>query len=91
MSELTKEELLEWVNIRIENNKCMDCEKIFQQIKEMIQKPGVTEEWYEEKAQKMKKITATLFRKTGTMNYPIGRCRDFIREIAEEIHGRKED
>lgn len=47
--------------------------------------PEITKEWLDEKAQKMKKIVATLFRKTGTMNYPIGRCRDFIRSFVEEM------
>ena len=47
--------------------------------------PTITEEWIEEKALKMKRITANLFRKTGTMNYPLGRCRDFIRSLVEEI------
>ena len=55
------------------------------QIKALIQKPGVTEEWIEEKAKKMKEMVATLFRKTGTMNYPLGRCKDFIRSLVEEI------
>ena len=96
MSKLKKEELLEILRdiklfIKSERIGWWDekDEEAHQQIKEMIKKPGVTEEWIEEEAWKMKAIVATLFRRTGTMNCPVGRCKDFIRSIVKEIQGEK--
>jgi len=60
------------------------CKQAYQQIKEMIQKPGVTEEWIEEKVKEFLKKTY------GKPIYPIS-VKDltgFIRELVEEIQGK---
>ena len=57
-------------------------ERAYQQIKEMIQKPEVTEEWYNEKVNEMEQVTI-----------PIGSRKkdrkDFIRKLVKEIQGEK--
>jgi len=69
-------------------------EEAHQQIKEMIQGQGVTEEWIGEKAGNL----ATLFCRfieigiendRVSENYILTKAKDFIRSLIEEIQGEK--
>jgi len=96
---MKKEELLKRAEARVKNGKWIikqcpssnikEWERELEFSEEIVaiikNQPTITEQWIEEKARKMQEITATLFRKTGTMNYPLGRCRDFIRKLVEEM------
>ena len=81
MSKLSKEELLEWLE---QAHKYFTFEppgkdkQAYQQIKELIQKPEVTEEWVEEKAN-------WLFKKSW-VPISIDRAKDFIRSLVEDVH-----
>ncbi len=61
-------------------------EQAYQQIKEMIQKPGVTEEWIEEKAQEVMMIIDDPI---ATWSRKVKNVRNFIHSLMEEIHERK--
>ncbi len=59
------------------------CDQAEKQIREMIQKPKVTEDWIEDKARELLKWwDAGGFAHLKT-------CKDFIHSLVEEIHGRK--
>ena len=58
----------------------------YKQIKEMIQKPGVTEEWIEEKAKELITMVANLYPHEGNpCVIPKSKAKDFIRSLVEEI------
>ena len=87
MSKLKEEELLEKLNkafeylpLSIANGQAR------RQIKEMIQKPGVTKEWIEEKA---RELLFLFYAKGSTQENEESTAKDFIRSLVEEIHGRK--
>jgi len=64
----------------------------FKQIKEMIKKPEVTEEWIEEQARKMGNLIIPFHTTKSITNFmadPLERCKDFIRSLVEEIYGKK--
>ena len=84
MSELSQGELLsrleEWRNVArqaLANLWIEEDEQAYQQIRELVQKPEVTEEWIEEKAN-------WLFKKSW-VPISIDRAKDFIRSLIEEI------
>ena len=86
MSKLNQEELLKWLSL---TRDCLSASGLwdwhgpskdtqaYQQIKEMIQKPGVTEEWIEEKAN-------WLFKKSW-VPISIDRAKDFIRSFIKDL------
>jgi len=87
MSKLTKEELLELFdevfNIAISSASSVFAKELrqaFSQIREMIQKPEVTEEWIEEKAKELlsKSFYLGIYK-------DINKAKDFIRSLVEEI------
>jgi len=86
MSGFTKEEKLLDLIGKIKTFICDDKDfddddwKGLEQIKEMIQKPEVTEEWYEEKAKE-----AWLL---GNRSNAIWNYKNFIRSLVEEILGK---
>ena len=55
-------------------------EEAHKQIKEMIQKPGVTEEWIEEKARRLHEKSFRIIE--------IDDAKGFIRSLVEEIRGK---
>ena len=93
MSKLSKEEFLKHREQTMGHYaKAMmasdQLKQVYEQIKELIQKPEVTEEWIEEKAKKMSNIVISfniLGSGTNWMANPLERCKDFIRSLVEEI------
>lgn len=96
MSKLNQEELLEDLEFvlatwkrhyphKLPPMRILQIFENFKQIKKMIQKPGVTEEWIEEKAKTLhRKIFGhALFGKEGCRRLDI--YEDFIRSLVEEI------
>jgi len=96
MSKLSKEELLKWLEEEVSRYAFLQTthpylaqkpikkdEQAYQQIKEMIKKSEITEEWIEEKATKF------LLSSPGTYTYQyqsqLNLVKDFIRKIVEEI------
>lgn len=104
MSKLNKEELLGQVDtwlicckhdgIKVYGSckKC-PCEKVCkqaeQQIKEMIQKPQVTKEWIEEKANQLQKLlqskTTLAYKGVEKFYFSYQALESFIRSLVEEI------
>ena len=61
-------------------------EQAYQQIKEMIQKPEITEEWIEEKAMGLITMVANLYPHEGSpCVIPKNKAKDFIRSLIEEV------
>jgi len=56
-----------------------------EQIVTLIQKPEVTEEWYEEKAIKLESLVRRCFVQERDI---YSDCKDFIRELVKEIQGK---
>ena len=84
MSELSKEELLEKLNkafeylpLSIANGQAR------RQIRELIQKPEVTEEWIKEKAKELNNEIILELNKGNP--YDIAIYQNFIRSLVEEI------
>ena len=81
MSKLNQEELLKeldwrWDVTYKDGKRIRLSQQAYQQIKEMIQKPEVTEEWIEEKANKWW---------AHPYNQELEDMKDFIRSLVEEI------
>lgn len=88
MSELNQGELLAWLNIWVRRWSMMSGKEkqAYQQIREMIQKPGVTEEWVEEKAKKLITMVSSLYPHEGNpCVIPKNKAKDFIRSLVEKI------
>ena len=101
MSELSKDELLRQVEMwllgcthdtEIPHEGCKycpskkECKQANRQIKEMIQKPGVTEEWIEEKAREIHDgVMGINFKNCDYNCGAMERLRAFIRSLVEEI------
>jgi len=90
MSKLSKEELLGWLDEVLEEYTknyiieplSLDAQA-YQQIKEMLQKPEVTEEWIEKKANQVNGIILKL--KYLGYAEKMRQIKDFIRSLVEEI------
>ena len=62
------------------------CEQAYQQIREMIQKPEVTEEWIEEKAGELSEMSLYWdVDSKRTWNINKTEAKDFIRSLVEAI------
>lgn len=72
-----------------------ECEQAYQQIKEMIQKPEVTEEWKEEKAKEFLEMAYAITRtKPDIAEHRINLKfvkQSFIRSFVEEITKKEEE
>ena len=63
-----------------------ECKQAEKQIKEIIQKPEVTKEWYEEKARDLITMVANLYPHEGNpCVIPKSKARNFIRSLVEKI------
>ncbi len=85
MKKLNKEELLGWLKIKLSTELSKlpwdrEDKQAYQQIKELIQKPKVTEEWIEEKAREL-----GAYYPNETFGEALSRCRKFILSLIEEI------
>lgn len=104
MSKLNKEELLKWFDRFVfsdigftVNRKCAEghihCQA-YQQIREMIQKPEVTEAWIEEKARELQGKIKFIFEKR--FKYVSGEeimaiidiAKNFIRSLVKEVQAK---
>ena len=95
MTKLSKEELSscleEWRNVaraELANLWIEEDEQAYQQIKKMIQKPGVTEEWIEEKAMSLV-IIAGLSQRNIYMSARFKQIKDSIRSLVKEISSQQ--
>ena len=85
MSKLNKEELLNWLDLWSVREIPVQ-KQAYQQIKEMIQKPEVTEEWIEEKAKELITMVANLYpHETSPCVIPKSNAKDFIRSLVEKL------
>ena len=90
MSKLKEEELLEklrkWKG-QVAWSSCWEIgdKRAYRQIRKLIQKPQVTEEWIEQKAQEVMFIVDD---ETITWSRKILNVRNFIRSLVEEIWGK---
>ena len=97
MSKLNQEELLEQLDsfkkvyldaydlVGSKKEFVSHVEQAFQQIKEIIQKPEVTEEWYEEKAKELITMVANLYPYEGNpCVIPKSKAKDFICSLFKE-------
>ena len=92
MTKLSKEELLSRLSLWVSELKTSVGwdnieEQAYQQIKELIQKPEVTEEWIEEKARAMYQ-TSIIF-PHNTPETIVYKCKEFIRSLVEEVPAEK--
>lgn len=92
--ELGREELLDWLDKFYRETRMypypprerQELTQAYQQIKEMIQKKPVTEEFTEEKAKELITMIANLYPYEGSpCVVPKSKAKDFIRKIAEDI------
>ena len=95
MSKLSKEELLYWLSQARwyhppGDQKERKSNQAYQQIKEMIQKPEVTEEWVEEKANILYEKITELNPSLPTYSF-LEIAKDFIRSLVEEISSQQLD
>lgn len=96
MSKLKKEELLHYLekvcsycpHLKKPTSEgyCIEYQQAYEQIKEMIQKPEVTEEWIKEKARELHEMCSYADRTHGFMyTISIDSAKDFIRSLVESI------
>lgn len=82
MTKLKREELLEWLDkcwgiVRLSWDDLELADQAYEQIKKIIEKPQVTEEWFEEKASELYNL---LYYETFNQ----GQVKDFIRSLVKE-------
>jgi len=77
------------VNIEKMNQIHEKRKQALRQIKEMIRKPGVTEEWYEEKTKEMIEIISNYCFSVGELGNARPDAMNFIRKLVEEMPAKK--
>jgi len=93
MSKLSEGRLIEWVRYwqgyrysgMLENADNEEKQEAGEQIVAMIKKPGVTEEWIEEKAKEFLAKTNISVQTPEAVKQQLKIIQDFIRSLIEEI------